>query len=410
MKLSKRERMLKFLELDDQPDKCPVFTFGFEVAGYGMKQYLESEWHKNNVVGPENINWGPEKFRRRTAYVTTIAKFFKADTWLIDPFKKYKRNILSFDEPIIKEIKEEFPEAYEKYGLKEDSEYNWNCLSGRIMEKGYNNITGVAHEWFVSGIFQDKKILEKVWDHYGKPIDRVWDEPFSQQVWEEYTEGMSPYFYPMANISIPLSEYIMESHGHGYCAKLMRKDPEYIHYLADEYAKANCETIKRLGEAGVDIVMFLDDLGQKNRTLYSPKHFREFILPAYKKIYQTARKHGVFVVQHSCGYLESILESMVDAGLHAIQGLQPTANNSLEWAVETLGDKMAIMSVLDDSRILEYGTPKDVEEDVKRAIRIAGPTGNFSVGPTNTLLDPPFENVLAMIDAMEKYSYYPLKV
>lgn len=417
MTLSKRERMLKFLELDDEPDKCPVFTYGFEVAGYGYKQYIESEWYKNNYNAPESINWGPEKFKRRTSYVITIAKFFKADTWMIDPFKKYKRNILSFDEPIMKEIKEEFPETYEKFGVKEGTEqnFNWNCLSGRIMEQGFNNITGVRHEWFVKGVFQDKKILEKVWDHYGKPVDRISEEYTpqgisTQDLWKEYTEGMAPYFYPMANISIPLSEYIMESHGHGYCAKLMRKDPEYIHYVANEYAKANCETIKRLGEAGVDIVMFQDDLGQKNRTLYSPKSFKEFILPAYKKIYQTARKHGIFVVQHSCGYLESILESMVDAGLHAIQGLQPTANNSLEWAVETLGDKMAIMSVLDDSRILEYGTPKDVEEDVKRAIRIAGPTGNFSVGPTNTLLDPPMENVLAMIDAMEKYSYYPLTV
>lgn len=404
--------MLKFLELDDEPDKCPVFTYGFELAGYGYKQYLESERHKEVFVAPESIKWGPEKFKRRTAYVMTIAKFFKADTWMIDPFKKYKRNILSLDEPIMKEIKEEFPESYEKYGIKEGSEhlFNWNCLSGRIMERAESPTTGSPHEWFVSGVFQKKEILKKVWDHYGKPIDRFWEEPFSQALWEEYVDGFSPYIYPMANISIPLSEYITEGHGYGHAAKLMRKDPDYIKYLAMEYGKANAETIKRLAEVGVDIVMFQDDLGQKNRTLYSPKHFREFIIPAYKLIYKTARKHGVFVVQHSCGFLHSVLSDMVDAGLDCIQGLQPTANNSLQKAVDELGDKLAIMSALDDSRILEYGTPKDVEEDVKQAIRIAGPTGNFSVGPTNTLLDPPMENVLAMIDAMEKYSYYPLTV
>ncbi|MHA1729613.1 MAG: hypothetical protein ACTSWY_12925 [Promethearchaeota archaeon] len=46
MALSKRERMLKFLDLDDEPDKCPVFTFGFEPAGFGMKQYIESDTFK----------------------------------------------------------------------------------------------------------------------------------------------------------------------------------------------------------------------------------------------------------------------------------------------------------------------------------------------------------------------------
>jgi hypothetical protein len=329
---------------------------------------------------------------------------------MIDPFKKYKRNILPFDDPLMQEIKHDFPEEYAKYGITDESKFNWNCLSGRIMERGTHSITGQPHEWYVRGVFQTKEILHKIWDRYGKPVERIWEEPFSSQLWEEYVEGVSEYFYPMANISIPLSEYIMEGHNHGYAAKLMRKDPEYVHFLADEYAKANSETIKRLSEVGVDIVMFQDDLGQKDRTLYSPKSFREFILPAYKKIYDIARKHGVFVVQHSCGYLHSILPDMTDAGLHCIQGLQPTANNSLKLAVDTLGDKLAFMSCLDDSRILEFGTPKDVEEDVKQAIKIAGPTGNFSVGPTNTILDPPWENIKSLINSMEKYSYYPLTV
>ena len=43
MTLSKRERAIRFLELDDEPDKCPIFTFGFETSGWGMEQYYASE-------------------------------------------------------------------------------------------------------------------------------------------------------------------------------------------------------------------------------------------------------------------------------------------------------------------------------------------------------------------------------
>ncbi len=116
------------------------------------------------------------------------------------------------------------------------------------------------------------------------------------------------------------------------------------------------------------------------------------------------------MIQHSCGYLHDYLPLMADAGLNCIQAVQPTAENDLAYLVETLGDKLAFMGCLDDTRVLKFGTPKDVEEDVKKFIRIAGPSGNFCPGPTNTVLDPPWENVLALNAALEKHRSYPLKV
>ncbi|HEC40215.1 MAG TPA: methylcobamide--CoM methyltransferase, partial [bacterium] len=41
--------------------------------------------------------------------------------------------------------------------------------------------------------------------------------------------------------------------------------------------------IKRLAEAGVDVVFYFDDLGFKGRSIFSLKNFQKFILPYYKK-------------------------------------------------------------------------------------------------------------------------------
>jgi hypothetical protein len=100
---------------------------------------------------------------------------------------------------------------------------------------------------------------------------------------------------------------------------------------------------------------------------------------------------------------------MADAGLHCIQSLQKTAGVDLANLVETLGDKLAFMGALDDSRILKFGTQKDVEEDVKNCIKIAGQNGNYGPGPSNSILEPPWENLLALRDALEKYRTFPLK-
>ncbi len=393
MTFSKRERVIRFLELDDEPDKCPIFTFGFETTGWGMQQYYNSEEYKKNLVKPEEVDFGPERFRRTIAWWITQVKFWNSDLVMSDPFKKYQRNIYPMPE-----------------GYPEAEKHNWNCISGRIMRVGVSPKTGIPYEWYVDGFFKTKEKLHEVWDEYGKPVDRITEEELSPKLWKKYADGLSPYAYPMANLSLAMSEYLCEGHTHGYAMYLMRKDPQHIHYIMNEYTKANVETIKRLADAGVDIVMFLDDLGYKGRGIFSPKNFKEFVLPYYKRLYQAARKRGMFMVQHSCGYLHDYLPLMADAGLNCIQAVQPTAENDLAFLVDILGDKLSFMGCLDDTRVLKFGTPKDIEEDVKKCIRIAGPTGNFCPGPTNTVLDPPWENVLALNAALEKYRSYPLQV
>ena len=68
------------------------------------------------------------------------------------------------------------------------------------------------------------------------------------------------------------------------------------------------------------------------------------------------------------------------------------------------------MGGMDSSRILNFGTPKDVEEEVKRCIKAAGQGGGYFAGPSHHVLHAPWENILALRSAIEKYRKYPLKI
>ena len=68
------------------------------------------------------------------------------------------------------------------------------------------------------------------------------------------------------------------------------------------------------------------------------------------------------------------------------------------------------MGGMDSSRILNLGTPQDIEEDVKNCIKAAGKGGGYFAGPSHNIINTPWENVLALKAALEKYRKYPLKV
>ena len=126
-------------------------------------------------------------------------------------------------------------------------------------------------------------------------------------------------------------------------------------------------------------------------------------------MYQECKKRGAKIVLHSCGKIDQFLPDLVDAGLDCIQSLEATAGVDLPGLKESIGDRLCFMGGLDSSGVLTYGTPQDVEENVRNTIKSAGKGGGYFVGPSHDIINIPWENILAMRAAIEKYRKYPLK-
>lgn len=388
MALSKRERVIRALERDDEPDMIPIHTLGFERTGTSYQWYLESEEFKKNEIFIEG-DYSKEDYRW-PGNITEL-RFWNVDCHTMDPWRhRMKSGIL--------EGPTEYPGSY------------IIPTSGRVFQRVEQVETGLTYAWYVDGIFHTPEILHSYWDEYGKPSEQINDDvSYSPQIWEKFVDILSPYLYPMARLMIAMNEALFEGMTVGKVIYHMRKNPQFIHEVMTEYTKVNLEFVKRYAEAGIDIVFYYDDLGYKGRSMFSLANFREFMLPYYKKIYQECKKHGMFVLQHSCGYIDQLLPDMVDAGLDGIQALEPAAGVDLAHLKETLGDKLSFMGGMDATRVLSFGTPQDVEEEVKRCIKAAGHGGGYFAGPSHNILSVPWENVLAFRAAIEKYRSYPLQ-
>jgi hypothetical protein len=309
------------------------------------------------------------------------------------------------------------PWGVEKFNLgviKAPKEYPESIMlsyDGRIWKLSPQVGTGLMYLWYQDGYFRTPEIVHEHWDKYGKPIDHINNKlNYSPQIWENFVKKLSKYFYPMATLPIYLHESLFEGMTAARVTYYMRKNPRFIHEILTEFNKVNLEIIKRFAEAGVDIVFYMDDLGMKQRSIFSLKQFKEFILPYYKQMFQACKKNGMFVLQHSCGYIDKLLPHMVDAGLNGIQALEPAAGVDLANLKESLGDRVVFLGGIDSTNILNFGTPRDVEEDVKRCINAAAHGGGYFAGPSHNILNAPWENILALRAAIEKYRKYPLNL
>jgi uroporphyrinogen decarboxylase len=195
----------------------------------------------------------------------------------------------------------------------------------------------------------------------------------------------------------------------GRIAYYMRKKPQFLHEIMKEYTKANLEIIKRLSDVGVDIIFYGDDLGYKGSSFISLQKYREYILPYHKQIYEECKKYGMFIIQHSDGYIDDLVPDMVNHGLDCIQSLEAPAGVNLKKLKEKFGDRLAFMGGIDHT-VLGFGTSKDIEDEVKRCIKAAAHGGGYFAGPSHTILNASWENILAFRAALEKYRKYPLKL
>ena len=141
--------------------------------------------------------------------------------------------------------------------------------------------------------------------------------------------------------------------------------------------------------------------------MHSLRFLREEWLPRVKKIIQPAQKSGIFVLHHSEGNTEAILESLIDIGICGINPLEPFSM-ILKRIKEKYGDKLVLTGGVDNAFILQHGTPREVEKAVRNCIYIAAPGSGYYPGSSGNL-NPgtSMVNALNLYKSIKKFGVYP---
>ena len=193
----------------------------------------------------------------------------------------------------------------------------------------------------------------------------------------------------------------------------------FENFLCDVYAdrKGTIRLLERLVElymkrlelvlrgAGkyLETVRFTDDLGSQDRALIGCEKYREIFKPFHKRLWNYVHDHSdCKVTLHSCGAVSDFIPDLLDAGLDILNPVQTTAKGmDPTWLKREYGKDLVFWGGgCDTQRVLSFGTPREVQDDVRKRVRTLGRDGGLVFAQIHNIqADVPPENIVAMLTA-----------
>lgn len=197
-----------------------------------------------------------------------------------------------------------------------------------------------------------------------------------------------------------------------YMSTLIR--PDYIKYIFDKQVEIALENFRLIyGVIGNNIdAVFLcgNDFGTQNSTFCSPETFADLYLPWYKKMNDWVHEHTTWkTFKHSCGAVESLLDNFIKAGFDIINPVQINASGMDPKSLkQKYGDHLVFWGGgIDTQKVLPFGKPSDVENQVLELCDIFSKDGGFVFNTIHNIqANVPVENIAAIFRALGKINSY----
>lgn len=187
--------------------------------------------------------------------------------------------------------------------------------------------------------------------------------------------------------------------------------PAYIQAVFERQTEVAIENLSRLqaaiGNRPTVIQTNGTDFGTQNGPFCSVAKFRELYLPYQQRVNGWIHRHTKWkTLMHCCGGIAPLLDSIVEAGFDILNPVQCSARGmDARTLKQRYGDQLVFWGGgVDTQRVLPFGTPPEVRDQVRERVEIFAPGGGFVFSTIhNIVASTPLENVLAMFEVLREY-------
>lgn len=194
-------------------------------------------------------------------------------------------------------------------------------------------------------------------------------------------------------IGIPHSDKYLEF------SYLMYDTPEKVDEMAAKAYSTGLANLPKWRDAGVEAVFTASDIADNHGVFFPPELFDRFFIKNLRNYATEVRKAGLFLIQHTDGNINTVLEVLADSGIHALQAIDPVAGMDIRDVKKRVGERLTLCGNVDCGLLLT-GKPENIYNNTLELIRDCRKGGRFVLGASNAVQqEAPAANYRAMIDA-----------
>jgi len=248
------------------------------------------------------------------------------------------------------------------------------------------------------GVVCNCRITPETLDEYRFP------DPDDPTRYAEYDASIAaaPDQFHLADIGFSFFERAWTLAGMENVLMAMVDNKPFAHELLERITDFNLRVIDHACAHGIDAMHFGDDWGQQSGLIMGPELWREFIKPRLQRMYARVKSHGKYVSIHSCGKVDAVFPDLIECGLDIFNPFQPEVIDVFE-AKRIYGDRLTFWGGISTQRLLPYGTPAQVRDEVNRLIAEVGKDGGYIAAPAHAIPgDAKPANVDAMLEVLRE--------
>ncbi len=203
-----------------------------------------------------------------------------------------------------------------------------------LKEEGPTRLVRRAGEGQIIREFIDRPDMNMPqWLDYPLKTREDWEREFKPRLdpksparyplwWDDYVRRVQDRDYPLGISAGSYFGWVRNWMGLERLSYMIYDDPGLIHDIVDHIATFVCETIERaLGQIQFDFALMWEDMAGKGHPLCSPRSFREFQVPAYKRVTDLLHRYGVNIIMvDSDGMDDPLIPGWLEGG---VTGLYP---------------------------------------------------------------------------------------
>ena len=156
----------------------------------------------------------------------------------------------------------------------------------------------------------------------------------------------------------------------------MYDEPDWITDMFETYLTTSLALCQKILDAGYEFdgLFWYDDMGYKGAPFFSPTLYRELLKPYHKRAVDWAHERGLVTELHSCGYIEPLLDDVVDTGVEMLNPLEVKAGMDPARLKRLYGDKLAFHGGINAQL---WDNPELVRAEMERIIPMMKEGGGY---------------------------------